>query len=138
VATREVYANHRWTVELDEDKALIRATRSDVPTTSIAEMERINSEMGAILDSLRRSRHVLLVDLRRSPVRNDPEYEQVSSQIRPKLFNGFPRIAVLVKTAVGALQVKRYAKEDRVDLQTFFDEEEALAYLEGRAPIRER
>jgi hypothetical protein len=79
---------------------------------------------------------VLLVDLRSSPVRNDPEWEQAASQLRPKLFGGFPRVAVLVKTAVGALQVKRYARDDGLDLHIFHDEEKALAFLEGRRPPR--
>lgn len=136
MTTREILDNDRWNIELDQSKALVRVLRKDSQTRSIDEMQRLYAEVDALLNSLGRARHVLLVDLRTSPVRNDPEWEQAAGQLRPKLFKGFSRVAVLVKTAVGALQIQRYSREDNLDLHIFFDEQEALVYLAGRRPPR--
>jgi hypothetical protein len=125
-------ANQRWTIDLDESKALVRATRTDLPTQSMPETERLYCEVEVALDAIGRRRHVLLVDLRGSPVRNDPEFEQAMARLRLKLFGGFAAVAVLVKTAVGVLQVQRYAREDGVVLHVCHNEEEAYAYFESR------
>ena len=75
MTTREILDNDRWNIELDQSKALVRVLRKDSQTRSIDEMQRLYAEVDALLNSLGRARHVLLVDLRTSPVRNDPEWE---------------------------------------------------------------
>lgn len=81
------------------------------------------------LDRHGRSGRCLLSDLRDSPARNDPAFEQVMLPIVPRVHAGFLRNAILVKRAVGALQIKRHAKSDGIERLITSSEDEALAYL---------
>jgi hypothetical protein len=71
----------------------------------------------------------LLIDSREGPLRNDPAFEQILARARGQIVDRFARVAVLVKSAIGKLQVARYAREDHTSPRVFDDEEQALAYL---------
>ena len=75
----------------------------------------------------------LLVDLRAATPRNDPGFEADIVKFRRKIWGGGQQIAVLVGTAMGALQVKRHVREDCVRAEVFTQEAAALAYLAQRA-----
>jgi hypothetical protein len=76
------------------------------------------------------------VDMRAGPMRNDPEFERAVGPINRDLFQGYGRVAILVRTAVGRLQVQRVAKANgNSDPHVFTDEDAALAYLRAREPI---
>jgi hypothetical protein len=85
------------------------------------------------LDQFDRSQYKLLVDLRDSPLRNDPSFENFVAKYRMRLFSGFIKTAILVKTAVGELQMNRLAREGKLAVadnrKIFREEHEALAYL---------
>ena len=75
-------------------------------------------------------------DMRDAPMRNDEVYERTMGHELARLMTGFRRRAVLVKTAIGALQSNRAARavwgEDPDTAPTIFrDEEEALLHLNG-------
>jgi hypothetical protein len=68
-----------------------------------------------------------LIDLRAGPPgRNDDEFERATRSIQPELARTFSRVAVLVRSAVGKLQVKRIS---RGTSEVFLDEQEALRFL---------
>jgi hypothetical protein len=72
----------------------------------------------------------LLIDARDAPARNDREFEEQFTRARRPILAHFGRVAVLVRSAVGKLQVNRYAREDGVAAQlTFDDEAQALEFL---------
>ena len=71
----------------------------------------------------------LLIDSREGPARNDPAFEELLARVRGPIVSRFARSAVLVQSAVGRLQVARYAREDRASPGVFTDEAAALAYL---------
>jgi hypothetical protein len=72
----------------------------------------------------------LLIDARDAPARNDAEFEEQFSRARRPILARFVRVAVLVRSAVGKLQVTRYAREDGVSAQFVFDDDgEAVDYL---------
>ncbi len=72
----------------------------------------------------------LLIDAREAPARNDKEFEEQFTRARRPILARFARVAVLVRSAVGKLQVNRYAREDGVAAQlTFDDEAQALEFL---------
>jgi hypothetical protein len=52
----------------------------------------------------------LLIDARDAPARNDAEFEETFARARRPILAQFGRVAVLVRSAVGKLQVTRYAR----------------------------
>lgn len=117
------------TLHLDAHAPLIRYTRTTEPYPSLREMERLHDEAARALDRLGRPRHSLLVDMRASPMNNDPGFERSAARARDVLVRGFPRVAVLVRTAVGSLQINRHIREGGHDIAVFTDEVQAIAYL---------
>jgi hypothetical protein len=117
------------TLHLDAQASLIRYTRSGERYPSASEMDRLHEEAARILDRLGRQRYVLLVDMRAAPLNNEPGFERYAARARDLLVRGVPRVAVLVRTAVGSLQVKRHIREGALDILVFQDEAEALRHL---------
>src|SRR5262249_36491626 len=103
--------------------------RTSQPYGSLEDVIDIHLRVGKMFDRLGRDRHVLLVDMRRAPVNNHPDFERASARARAILVRGFPRIAVLVQTAVGALQIRRHLREDNIAGDVFHEESDALTYL---------
>jgi hypothetical protein len=95
-----------------------------------AVMESVVATMGA----LDRSDLGLLIDVRDSPLRNDPAFERLLAQYRARFMSGFAKVAVLARTQVGKLQINRLAREDGIDLKIFDNEAEAMSYLTGSQP----
>ena len=91
------------------------------------------TEALAILDSLDRSQHKLLLDIRNAPLRNDPSFQDFVARFRVRMFSGFAKTAILVRTAVGELQMNRLGKENSDAFgehrKVCRDEQEALDYL---------
>ncbi|MDI1481640.1 hypothetical protein [Polyangium sp. y55x31] len=110
---------------------IMRRTSRDYPDTWM--MEQDLEAVLAAFDEIGRDRRKLLVDLREGPRRNDPLFEETMRRFRPRLFRGFRGAAIIVKTAVGALQVKRHLREDGAGAEVFHDEAEALEYLRGQS-----
>jgi hypothetical protein len=72
------------------------------------------------------------VDLRRARARNDPEFERAMEPHRKRMFEGFARRAIIVKSAVGRLHVQRHARQDgNTDLQVFLEAPSAIAFAGG-------
>lgn len=117
---------------LEGEVGVIRFVRSEVPYASPQDMIAIHAQAGRVLDRLGRGRHLLLVDMRRAQMNNDPEFEKAAERARAILVRGFSRVAVLVETAVGALQVKRHVREDGRDIGVFSVEAQALEFLGGK------
>lgn len=116
-------------IEADHLRGFHRFTRTEVPYPSNTAVEIEANEIERALDRCGRPR--LLIDLRAAAPRNDPGFEVAVAKLRRKLFKGNERTAILVRTAVGALQVKRHLREDGFPGEVFQSEEEAIAYLEA-------
>jgi hypothetical protein len=127
--SREVFRNDYFTVLVDERMRIVRTIRSDKPYTSLEEVEAAIMELCATLDGLGRARYSLLSDTRAVPGRNDPQFEAALQRLRPLWLAGFRRVGVLVKSAVGLLQVQRYARQDGMKRLISTDEDELLKYL---------
>jgi hypothetical protein len=120
------------TIDWDRQHGILRFARTEQPYPSTAAIEHEAIEIERAVDRMRGAR--LLVDLRLATPRNDPEFETVMKKYRRKLFERAERAAVLVRTAVGVLQVKRHMREDGHHVEVFQAEEDALSYLDGAAP----
>lgn len=127
----ELYAAPCATLHLDPETGVMRFTRTEVPYASNAEMAAIHAQIGRVLDRHGRDRHTLLVDMRRAVMNNDPSFEQAAARARSILVRGFSRVAVLVQTAVGALQVKRHVQHDGLSIPVLSSEALALELLTG-------
>jgi hypothetical protein len=128
-----VLIDHRhFSLTLDPDQSLVRWTRTALAYDAVEEFEDVTRSTILALLPVDRTRHVLLIDLRTAPMRNDPAFEEAALRFRRDIHRGFARSAVLVKTRAGQLQIMRHVKErpyDTPDHPTFLEEEEALAYL---------
>lgn len=128
-ALKQIFRNDYYTVLVDEPLRFVRLVRSEKPFASVPEMEACFAQLLPIMDALDRSRYVLLSDVRAVPGRNDPDFEAVFSRMRPLWLGGFRKVAVLVQSTVGLLQVQRYARSDGIVRRVSTDEAELLKYL---------
>src|SRR4051812_12395175 len=127
----ELLSTPQITLTTEADSRLVRYVRTNVPYPSLEEYEYLHERIAATLDQLGRKQHVLLVDMREAVLNNNPAFERAASRGRQLLVHDFRRVAVLVKTAVGALQIGRHIREDSLDMPIFNVETAAVSYLLG-------
>jgi hypothetical protein len=118
-------------VEWDDERSLARFVRTALPYATPPDIALEGILVQRALEKAGRGR--LLVDLRAVAMRNDPGFEAAIATFRRRLLRGSGRTAVLARTAVGMLQVKRYAREDGFQVEVFDQEEAALAFIETPA-----
>ncbi|MGK3961890.1 hypothetical protein WMF38_53405 [Sorangium sp. So ce118] len=133
----ELLRNAHYVVTVDPVAQLARVTRSALPSESPAQFEERWMEVSRALDRTGRTGLCLLVDLRAAAGRNEPEFEAAMQRLKPIVMRGFRRVAILVRTTVGALQIHRHLREDGVERMIGSDEAQLLDYLSG-APRRGR
>ena len=104
-------------------------TRSQQQYRSSEDLRWSFERMHRAFEHIPKSRCALLIDSRQAPARNDPEFERAMAPLRQDLLRGFPRTAILVQTAVGALQVTRHAKNDALSTGVCTSLVEALLHL---------
>lgn len=126
---KQIFRNEYFTALVDEGTGIVRNIRSDKPFTSMRDLEVSFEGLIKALDDLGRARYVLLIDIRAAPGRNDPEFEAALQRFRLRWIGGFRKAGVLVQSAVGLLQVKRYAKQDGMTRLVTDDEAELVRYL---------
>jgi hypothetical protein len=122
------------TIEFDPVRGIVRYTRSGEPYRSVEEIHEEADRIAGALAPMESGQR-MLVDVRSVAPRNDPDFETAIVELRHKLFKGTSRVAVLVRTAVGALQLQRHMREDGVAANIFDSETQALAYLMERPVV---
>jgi len=128
---REIHKSPFFHASVDDARRLLQRGRTARPFETIAEAQEAYESMLRAIDRIDRPTHVLLVDMRLAPPRNDPAFEQLVARYYPRLYSGYPRIAVIAKTQAGRLQITRVAQAAGYDVRTFMTEAEARAYLDG-------
>jgi hypothetical protein len=108
---------------------LLRVVRTAAPFLDLGDARFQYSYLISRIDRHGRSGRFLLVDLRAAPGRNDPGFEALMAELRPKLFQGFRRVGVLTATASGTLQVMRHTRQDGVDALISSNEAELLSFF---------
>jgi hypothetical protein len=131
---RELYRCAYLVLTLDEERKLLRRARTDKGFATIEEVGIAYEAVLAALDSIDRSEHLLLVDMRLAPPRNDPAFERFVAQYTRLLYAGFRRTAALVKTQAGRLQLGRLFAQLNLEIPAFTDEASAIAYLMAAPP----
>lgn len=126
-----LFSTPQITVTTGPDARLVRYVRTSVPYASMLEYETLHERIAEVLDQHGRKQHVLLVDVREAVMNTDPAFEKVAVRVRQLLARDFRRIAFLVKTAIGALQVNRLIREDSLNASAFSEETAAISFLLG-------
>ena len=128
VASGRFFENQLFRLDHELDGALVRITRTAAPIDDLEAFGERVAELGGALE--RSQARVALMDLRGGPIgRNDPEFEAASSSWRQLLSARFAKVAVLVRTQVGRLQVQRLGRQEHREPHVFLDENEAIRYL---------
>lgn len=86
------------------------------------------------LEILRSQKHLgLIIDLRGVRGRADAGFEEAFKPIRKELVSGHPRVATIVETAVGQLQMQRQIRGDSGPTvqRVFLDEDAAFRFASG-------
>jgi hypothetical protein len=115
--------------EVEVDATQVRVTRT---ARRYELVSQVRPSFDAIDDELRTidpEQCSLLIDLRRIVGRNDPEFEAELAPMRRELLGKFGRAALLVRTAIGKLQLERYLSSDGIEATVFSDEDEAEQWL---------
>lgn len=126
---RNVVTTVHFALDVDDDARVARITRTSTPLDAAT----VDAAFAPVTDALAKIDHAswsLLLDLRAAPLRHDPELETALSPRVTGLSRNFRRQALLVRTAVGVLQVNRVSREAVGAAPSVFrDEGEALAWL---------
>lgn len=130
----EVYENKHWALLRLRPQRILVVRRTPNAYESEEEVHESFSGLEGALAEYNRRYFSLLVDLRSAPQRNDPAYEKAASREPVALTRDFVRVAGLVRTAAGKLQVGRHVRHAGIQMQVFSDEVEALEYLQPRRP----
>ncbi len=132
-ALRNLLTNAHFRVDVYRDASILRLTRTAVSFASKAEVDTSCRAVETALNRHGRAASCVIVDSREAPGRNDPQFEAWFSPYRKGMISGFLRAAILVRMAVGKLQVDRLLKgvgnSANEYARTFVDEAHALAWL---------
>jgi hypothetical protein len=133
---RELFRDEYIVVRLDEDGMVIWLIRSAVAYEDIAALNESFEGVIAALDRVGRKGRVMLFDTRAPRGRNDPEFELAMAKLRPRIDRQFVRIGVLVASAVGALQMRRWVSTDGIERIASSNVHELLDVLRAELPSR--
>ncbi len=115
-------------VVIDEPPGVTRFTRTSLGWSSPDEMSTSFQTLLAQIHEVP-SGSALLIDTRAAPGRNDDEFEATFRRYRDVFFRRFVRVATLIATPVGLLQVNRLQREAGDKVRAFDRESEALRFL---------
>jgi hypothetical protein len=125
----QVWQDDYMRLEIDPARHFVRQVRSSRAYVDLTTLEQSLDQLVSQLSRLERAEYVLLHDLRASRGRNDPSFEAAIRRVRPRMFGGFRRVAILVATKVGQLQVQRLEQTSSEPAHVFLDEAEAMRWL---------
>jgi hypothetical protein len=130
----EVFRSSHIIVNREESGRVIRARRTSVPFATVADMYGVEAQFLRAIPVRERFNLSVLVDVRDAPMLANDGLEAEAAKVIDAMASEFERSALLVRTAVGALQVRRIARTTPFRLELFEDEAAALAYLTGNGP----
>src|SRR4051812_36840230 len=105
--SRVLFADVHVTVTFDVHGGLVCYRRTQAPYASLDVVRDLHEQLQVVLHTLSQGPLKLLLDTRDAPPRNDPGFETEISKAMQAFIVRFAVRAVLVKSAVGKLQVQR-------------------------------
>lgn len=130
--TREVFRSDEALVLLHPDEGYVLLQRSARPLPPLPATRALILAMIERLEQLPREQLGLVADMRGPIGRSDDDFEAVMNELRPRIFAGFARIAVLVRSSVGKLQVQRLGRADGLSTRLLVTHDEAAAIAFAR------
>jgi hypothetical protein len=126
---RELLRTPHTRIVSDDDARFVRRERTGERFASLEAVEAEYEAIARALDLVPREAYAVLVDLRAAPPRNDEAYEAIAQRYNTRLYGRFRKVAVLVQTQAGRLQLRRFLDVNRSDAAVFTDEREARVFL---------
>lgn len=123
-------SNAHMTVTVNHATGLVVYRRSSKPFLSVEEGRSAFDQVRTAARAFHKGRYVMLLDSRDAPLRNDEAFESMMQEARQDLV-GFRKVALVVRSAVGMLQVNRVARQAPWPnaVEFFHDEAAALHWL---------
>ena len=118
-----------FSVRYDPARRLVVVVRSAEPFADLEELRAVFTALIDAVDRLCTDGVGLLVDLRAVRGRNDADFEEAMRPLRRRLFAGRARSGLLVRSAVGLLQIQRHLREDGIAALVDADEAALVAAL---------
>jgi hypothetical protein len=118
---------HEVSVLHDGRVVCVRRTRRKFESDEELRYER--SRLVEQLNAIGRHGRGLLIDSRAAPHSTEGRLDEEFRRYRREVMLGFDRVAALVRTKVGILQVNRLCAGQASAFQVFDDEEQAIASL---------
>lgn len=131
-------SNHHWELDIEHVARVVHLHRTPTRFVSGAQAASSMAEVETALGRLTRSHYGLVVDLRSVPVRNDPEFEAVTSEYRRRIATGFSRCAIVAGTVLGKLQLERLSRAEGIEWTSFQDPQSAISYVSSHSSGRMR
>ncbi len=131
ILVRELLHTAHFVIVEDEGTRIITRTRTAERFASLDDLTAAYDGLARTFDGIPRSSYAQLVDVRLAPPRNDDDFETIVVRYQHRLYDGFRRVAVVVQTAAGMLQLRRFLTQYRPDAGLFTDLAEAEAFLRG-------
>mgnify|MGYP000902594172 CR=1 FL=1 len=116
-------------VTLDGGTQVVRVTRTGTHFLDAGDIRTQYAFLISRLDRHGRKGRFLLMDLRQAPGRNDPAFESIMSELRPRLVSGYRRVGILTSTAGGTVQVMRHSREDGYEALIASNEADLLSFF---------
>ncbi|WP_434045185.1 MULTISPECIES: hypothetical protein [Sorangium] len=126
---RQIERNPYTAIYHDSIQQLVALKRSSLHYPSIEVLEQNFERLEQAIGVISRHRAVLLVDARDAPFRNDDLFDEPFARRHARLVQGFKKTAVILRSAVGVLQVGRITKRSLTPVSTFTRPEDALLHL---------
>ena len=126
---RDLLVTSHFRVVEDEHLRIVTRSRTAQRFASAEEVVAEYDGLVRSLDHVDRASYAVLVDLRLAPPRNDEAFEEIVGRYHARLYERFRRVAVVVLTAAGRLQLRRFLSVARSDARVFTDVDEASAFL---------
>ena len=114
---------------LDPVCKLFMARRTRAGFERLEDIRACFLDVEKLLAKVERRHHVLLLDVRCGPARNDSGFEAAFEENRGKLLLGFARSAVLFATPAGRLHIQRYANTDGLQIFVSDDPRAVFSHL---------
>lgn len=125
----DAYASEHFEITLRGGESCWLCRRTDKPFDSVQEVRDEIAKLDALMARHDTSKAALLVDLRATRGRNDPEMEAELAGLRRLFHRHFAYVGNLVNTAVGKMHLERLARQDGLNEAVFRDETQALDWL---------
>lgn len=119
-----------WLAEPSAATGVILTRRTPALYRTLSEIHLSYQSLIHYLDSFTRPQWSLLLDFRAfGPGRNDDNFEKVTSPLRKHIVRDFFKVAALVRSNAGLMQLTRTSREDQRAYRVYDNAEAARAYV---------